>query len=169
MSEASNETGRAHETSNASFVASGRAHMDHIAILKDGPLDSILSGKKTIESRWSVNKIAPFGKVHQGDTIFLQRSGGSVEAKASVSKVLEFSPLTKKIVDDVVREYGSAIGIDETSVKLWWNPTKNYCTLIFFDEIKKTTPFRVNKEGFASMAAWLCLPHGIEAVKRKSY
>jgi len=44
--------------------------MDHVAILskKYELLDKIISGEKTIESRWYVNRIAPWNKMTYSPT-----------------------------------------------------------------------------------------------------
>lgn len=46
--------------------------MEHLVILKQKYFEMVLSGEKTIESRWSMNKCAPYGKVGVGDTIWLK-------------------------------------------------------------------------------------------------
>ena len=38
--------------------------MKHIAILRQPFFDMVLSGEKTIESRWSMNKVAPYNKIN---------------------------------------------------------------------------------------------------------
>ena len=48
--------------------------MFHIAILRKKYFNLILSGKKTIESRFSYNKIAPYKQVEVGETIYLKES-----------------------------------------------------------------------------------------------
>ncbi|MBI1972386.1 ASCH domain-containing protein, partial [Candidatus Woesearchaeota archaeon] len=44
--------------------------MDHLAILKKKWLEKILSGEKTIESRWYKQKITPYQKIAKGDTAY---------------------------------------------------------------------------------------------------
>ena len=46
--------------------------MKHLAILRQPFFDMVLNGEKTIESRWSMNKIAPYKKVNIGDEILLK-------------------------------------------------------------------------------------------------
>ena len=48
----------------------------HLAILIEPYLSFILNGKKTIESRFSINRIAPFDKIQTGDIVLLKRAGG---------------------------------------------------------------------------------------------
>ena len=44
----------------------------HLAILTPGWIDLILDGTKTIESRFTKVRCAPFGKVHEGDSVYLK-------------------------------------------------------------------------------------------------
>lgn len=122
--------------------------MDHVAIMnsKIASIDDILSGKKTIESRWSKNKVAPWGKVHPNDVIYFKRSGGNVFAKADVEKVICIENLDQKAVRWIAKEYG---------LKEEWGKNKKYCTLIFLKNPEKVKPFKINKSGFGSAAAWL--------------
>lgn len=121
--------------------------MDHVAIMNKrfGDLIAkILSGEKKIESRWSKNKVAPWGRVKRGDRIYFKNSGEPVTAMAEVEKVRQF----EKKDFDKARELFSA------SDK--WARGKNYCVLIWLKDPKKVKPFKINKSGFGSAAAWLC-------------
>ena len=110
-------------------------------------ITKILSGEKKIESRWSKNKIAPWGRVHPNDVIYFKQSGGNVEARAEVEKVVGIENLDQKTVQRIAKEYG---------LKEEWGKDKKYCTLIFLKNPKKVSPFKINKSGFGSAAAWLC-------------
>lgn len=124
--------------------------MDHVAIMSKrfGDLiPKILSREKKIESRWSKNKVAPWGKVHSNDMIYFKQSGGDVEAKAEVEKVIGIENLDHKAVRWIAKEYG---------LKEEWGRDKKYCTLIFLKNPQKVRPFKINKSGFGSAAAWLC-------------
>lgn len=46
----------------------------HIAILRQPFFNMVLNGEKTIESRWSLNKVAPFNKISSGDEILLKET-----------------------------------------------------------------------------------------------
>lgn len=100
--------------------------MKHIAILRQPFYDMILSGEKTIESRWSKNKIAPYMQVQKEDVIFLKETGKNVTAKAIVEKV-EFYELTPDIAEEIREKHGKEIGIDKFDD---WNKylQKNFCT-----------------------------------------
>jgi ASC-1-like (ASCH) protein len=49
--------------------------MEHLMIVKKKYFNLIISGKKTIETRWSKNKITPYEKVKIGETILIKESG----------------------------------------------------------------------------------------------
>lgn len=142
--------------------------MDHIAILKksnikkgDDLLGSIVAGKKTIESRWYVNKVVPWDKVFKGDTVYFKESGCTITAKASVKSVSQYSNLNQDVIAQVIKNYGRQIAPDTSSPDfLEWGKTqsnKKYCILIFLEKVKKVEPFNINKDGFGSAAAWLCV------------
>lgn len=124
--------------------------MDHVAIMNKrfGDLIAkILSGEKKVESRWSKNKIAPWGRVHPNDVVYFKQSGGDVEAKTEVEKVIGIENLDKKAVRWIAKKYG---------LKEEWGKNKRYCTLIFLKNPQKVRPFKINKSGFGYAAAWLC-------------
>ena len=122
--------------------------MIHVAIMNKrfGDLiDKILSGEKEVESRWSKNKIAPWDKVKIGDTVYFKNSGGAVIAVAEVEKVRQFE---KKDFDKARKLF---------SFPDAWAKNKNYCVLMWLKNPKKVSPFRINKSGFGSAAAWMCV------------
>ena len=133
--------------------------MDHIAIMSKqfGDLiPKILDGRKKIESRWSKNKIVPWDRVRPSDTIYFKNSGRLVTAKATVSKILQFDSLDPAKVKKILDKW--------PLVSYEWAKNKRYCTLIFLKNPQKTIPFKINKTGFGSAAAWLCVEY-IEKVK----
>lgn len=66
----------------------------HLTILKQPYLDYILSGKKTIESRFSKVRCAPFGIIKAGDVVLLKESGGRVKGEFEVAKVSFFENIS---------------------------------------------------------------------------
>src|SRR5947208_15176323 len=59
----------------------------HLAVFVEPFLGYVLDGSKTVESRFSVNRCAPFGKVRQGDVALLKRPGAPVVGIACVRTV----------------------------------------------------------------------------------
>jgi ASC-1-like (ASCH) protein len=76
-------------------------------------LPKILSGKKKIESRWYMNKSAPWGKIKKGEKIYFKNSGELITVSTRVKKVLSFENLTPKKVKDILNEYSEDDGIEK--------------------------------------------------------
>jgi len=135
--------------------------MDHVAIMKKSwkLLPKILSGEKTIESRWYMNKSVPWDKIKVGETVYFKNSGEPVTIQAMVSKVLQFKDLTPLKVKQILEEYGGKDGIGVTDLEKTYQlfKHKRYCLLIFLKNPEPIKPFDINKKGFGLMAAWLCV------------
>jgi ASC-1-like (ASCH) protein len=128
--------------------------MNHIAILQKQWLPLIVSGEKTIESRWYKTKRTPYGNIKANDTIYFKESGKPVTVKAIVEKVLFFD-LRHKQVSEVIKEYGNQIGLKERNPKNYEG--LNYCILVFLKEVKQIEPFNIDKTGYGNMSAWITL------------
>lgn len=126
--------------------------MQHIAILKQPFFNMVLNGEKTIESRWSIHKVAPFDKVSIGDEILLKETGKDVTATAKVKDV-KYLKLTPQIVEDIRIKYSKEIGTDKFKD---WQATlqKNYCTLIWLSDVTKIEPIKVRR---SNGAGWIVL------------
>ena len=142
--------------------------MDHVAIMKKswGLLNKILLGEKVIESRWYKTKHSPWGNIHKGDVVYFKNSGEPITISARVQEVLQFDNLTPIIVNELLLKYGELDGIVNDEVSKYYSlfKDKKYCLLVFLQDVKKTTPFEIDKKGFGAMAAWLTTD-SIEAIK----
>lgn len=135
--------------------------MEHLAIMKKswGLTQKILSGEKTIESRWYKTKYPPFGKIKAGDAVYFKDSGEPVKLKAEVSDIKQFSSLTPEKVRSILEEYGKRDGIEKQNFDEFFEMFKNkkYCILIFLKDPVAIKPFRINKKGYGLMSAWICI------------
>ena len=143
--------------------------MDHLAIMKKSwkLLPKILSGEKTIESRWYKNKVSPWGKIKKGDKVYFKDSGEPVTAMAEVSDVLEFSELNPAIVKRILVKYCAQDGIEKKEINNYYRifKDKNYCLLVFLKNQKKIIPFEIDKKGFGLMSAWITV-NSISQIKK---
>lgn len=80
----------------------------HLAIFIEPYLKFILDGKKTVESRFSLNRIAPYEKAHKGDIILLKRSGGPIIGLCEISNVW-FYRLDTKSWKSIKKEFAIAL------------------------------------------------------------
>ena len=144
--------------------------MDHVAIMNKSwkLIPKILEGRKKIESRWSINKCSPWGKVSVGDTIYFKNSGENVAASATVKKVKSFSDLNPNKITKIVHKYGGNGGIAVTNIdeSIKWASKKRYCTLIYLMNAKAVKPFDIDKRGFGSGCAWVTVKN-INSIKKE--
>ena len=73
----------------------------HLAILSPGWIELILDGSKTIESRFTKVRCAPFRKVHEADSVYLKESGGLVKGMFTVAEVETYENLTDAQICDL--------------------------------------------------------------------
>jgi len=144
--------------------------MHHVAIMKKewGLIEKILSGEKTVESRWYKTKKSPWDKVKAGDIIYFKNTGGPVLVKATVSKVLQTEILNEKTRQEILDKYAQKdLGVKDIMPAIRsYIKDKNYCLLVFLENPKKIEPFEINKKGFGAMAAWITVDN-INQIKIK--
>ena len=135
--------------------------MYHVAIMKKqwGLCEKILTGEKTVESRWYKSKRNPWGKVKTGDIVFFKDAGSPVAVKAEVAKVLQIEDLTAQKTRDIFTKYGRAdLGVSEIMPQIRdYVKGKKYCVLIFLQNARTVEPFNIDKAGFGAMSAWICV------------
>ena len=142
--------------------------MDHIAILRkskiskgDNLLQDILEGRKTVESRWYVNKVSPWNKIKSGDVVYFKESGGPVTVRASVEKVIQYEDLNEITIKNIISKYGKYIAPHTTpdDFLLWGRKQnkKRYCILIFLENAVKIEPFDIDKTSYGISSAWLAV------------
>lgn len=117
--------------------------MEHLAIMKKGYIEKILSGEKKIESRFSMNRITPYHKISPGDKVYMQEVGKEVTAVFEVEKALFFDGLTEEKVEEIRAHYGKDICADEA----FWSLKKHskYATLLYIKAPRPITPFQIHK------------------------
>ncbi len=128
--------------------------MKHLAIFKGDSANLILSGKKTIESRFSNKKNAPFQAISTGDLVYIKPSGKEIIGEFRVKKVLFMDGLEKEDIVDLKKRYGEKIAMDEA----WWEKKADskYATLIFIGNVSHflTSPVKIPKK---DLRGWVVL------------
>jgi hypothetical protein len=76
-------------------------------------LPKILSGEKTIESRWYRSKRAPWDRIKKGDRVYFKNSGEAVRVKALVSDVLQFVITDSADARAIIKKYGKQICLSD--------------------------------------------------------
>lgn len=128
--------------------------MKHLAIFKNDGVEKILAGKKTVESRFSRAKIAPFGVISSGDLVYIKPSGGQIIGQFRVKKVIFFDGLDNKDIQEIKQKYGKGLNTDEN----YWKGKENckYGTLIFIGNSSRfiTSPVKLDKK---DLRGWVVL------------
>jgi ASC-1-like (ASCH) protein len=107
----------------------------HLAICTEPFLSLILSGEKKVESRFSRNRIAPYGKVSKGDVVILKHSGGEVAGSCVVQKAIFVEIKNKKIFADLKKQYSRSICAD-ADPHFWSQRTSaRYASFIWLGKI----------------------------------
>lgn len=126
----------------------------HLAIFTKGVGELILSGKKTLEIRLSLAKIAPFGMISSQDLVYIKPSGEDPIGQFRVKKVFFFDGLSPEDMVRIRKEHGEDLAMD----KIYWTNKSNskYGTLIFIGECDPfiTTPIKLNKK---DLRGWVVL------------
>lgn len=112
----------------------------HIAVMVEPFLGYILSDHKTVESRFSLHKVAPYQKVRPGDVVLLK--AGLLVGGFTVAWV-QYVELKKEPIEQLINVYGQAICGDEA----FWQTKrdKRYATLIGITGLTKLPSLRISK------------------------
>ncbi len=118
----------------------------HLAIFKGKGAEDILSGKKTIENRFSKAKIAPFGVISAGDLVYIKPSGKDVIGQFRVKKVIFFDGLTQEDLENIKKTSWCTTAHDD--IFLESKKGYRYCTLIFIGDSSRfiTSPVKIPKK-----------------------
>ena len=114
----------------------------HLAILVEPYLSLLLQGKKTVESRFSKTRIAPYGRVHDGDALLLKRTSGPVLGVCEVRQVWSYR-LAETVKKDIRTVFDDSLCADDD----FWEVRKSACfaTLILVGRVIEFEPFSVAK------------------------
>ena len=135
--------------------------MVHVAIMKKSwkLTGKILSGEKTVETRWYKNRVAPWGKIHEGETVYFKDSGEPVTVAAEVAKVEQFEDIDETKSRKLISVYGvSDTGTEKIDPAIdAYTKGKRYCIFVHLKNPQRVKPFEIDKSGYGAMAAWLCV------------
>ena len=116
----------------------------HLAILLDPYLQYILDGTKTVESRFSKNRIAPYNMVQTGDVVLLKKVGTKSISGVCVIREVWFYQLDPDSWSEIREGFSKALRADDPS---FWNrrETAHFATLMRVAEVHRLPPIEVPK------------------------
>lgn len=117
----------------------------HVGIFAEPYLTLITQSKKTIESRFSVNKISPYGKIFKGDIVLVKKTGGPIVGMFVAGEVLFYPKLNNTKLKEIEDNFGEQI-CTYVNPNFWTNrAASKFATLISIDRFIEIKPFTVNK------------------------
>jgi len=125
----------------------------HLAVFNEPYLTLILEQRKTLESRFSVNRCAPYQEVFAGDILVLKLSGGPIMGLATVGSATHLRISSPDEFTEIVDRYGPALCVEGSD---FWEQHKNasYCTLI---ELRNIERFEMDKVQKRDRLGWVVL------------
>lgn len=124
----------------------------HLVILRKPYIEAILTGAKTVESRFMKTNRPPFGSVSVGDTLIFKQSSGPVRAVAVAAKVQYYENLTPEQMAQIKAAHNADIGGNDE----YWEQKacSKYGVLIRLAEVEPIEPIRIQKKDWR---AWVVL------------
>jgi hypothetical protein len=110
----------------------------HLGIFVEPYLSSILEGRKTIESRFSTRRFAPYGKVQSGDLVLLKASAGPIAGLFIAENVWNYE-VDPDGVAGLRKRFGEGLCISDE--EFWHRKSSSaYATLIQIGEVTRISP-----------------------------
>ena len=116
----------------------------HLAVLLEPYLRFILDGSKTVESRFSKNRIAPFKSVEQGDVVLLKKASAKAVSGLCVVRKVWYYQLDVDTWDQIRGGFTRALRAEDP---LFWEQRKSaqFATLMRISEVQALPPIEVIK------------------------
>ena len=132
----------------------------HLAILVEPYLKYILDGKKTVESRFSERRIAPYGRVQKDDIILLKRSGGPIVGLCQVANIWYYQ-LDPESWQEIRNEFTQMLCAQDPA---FWEQRENaeFATLMRLRNVHEITPIKYSK---SDRRGWVVLRPGGEILQ----
>lgn len=126
-------------------AASGNgAFAVHLAILAEPFLSLLLEGTKTIESRFTKNRVAPYGAVSRGDLLLLKGVGGPVVGFGRVGQTWSIELQRKSDLKRIRRDYSTQICA--TGEEFWRSRAEaRFVTLMEVTAVTRCDPIECQK------------------------
>lgn len=114
----------------------------HLAVFDKTTALAILSGQKSIDTRFSKHKVAPFSQLSTGDIVYVKITGKEIIGQFKVKKVIYFQELEPSDIQKIYKTWGNQI--KSSSVKA----VAKFGTLIFIGESERflTSPLKIDKK-----------------------
>lgn len=132
----------------------------HLAVFIEPYLQFVLDGKKTIESRFSTRRFAPYNQVEKGDVILLKRSSGPILGICQVAYPW-FYQLDPDSWTSIQKDFAEALCAQDPE---FWKQRESasYATLIRIQRVKSIAPIKYAKR---DRRGWVVLQDSAKQLK----
>jgi hypothetical protein len=115
----------------------------HLAVTVEPFLRFMLEGRKTVESRFSSNRCAPYGRVEKGDVILLKRAGGPIVGICQVTNRW-FYQLDPSSWQSIKEKFTKALCAESPN---FWEEREgaSYATLMRIYHVRRVKPIKFEK------------------------
>ena len=116
----------------------------HLAVLLEPYLGFILDGSKTVESRFSKNRVAPYRAVEQGDVVLLKKSSAHAISGVCLVHRVWFYRLDADSWSHIRGAFTKALRAEDPS---FWEHRKSaqFASLMRISEVQVLPPIEVPK------------------------
>lgn len=127
------------------YITSSKEHCFnvHLGIFIEPYLGAILEGKKTIESRFSINRIVPYESAKDGDILLLKKSGGPICGIALITSTWYYQ-LDKNNLNEIKDLYKDRLFIKND--EFWESKSEAcYASLLQIENAIEVEPLEIIK------------------------
>jgi len=136
----------------------------HLGVYVEPFLGYLLEGRKTMESRFSRRRVAPYRQVQAGDVLLLKRSGGPITGLCRIAEAW-FYHLDRISLSEIRTQYAAALCAQDPT---FWETRRSasFATLMRVDQVRSIEPLSYAKRdrrcwvvlGTAPGSAWSAGP-----------
>lgn len=138
----------------APFVSGTTDASLHLGVFVEPYLGFMLDGSKTVESRFSINRCPPYGRVKAGDVILLKGAGRPVVGACRADYVWSYA-LDPHSLEGIRDRFSSAICAQEG---FWASRDQaRYATLIRVTDVQRLPDTQITKR---DRRGWVVLSEG---------
>lgn len=131
--------------------------MDHVVYVdaKAGEMEKLVNDEKKIIIRGAAGRKMPYGRVNQGDMLYLinNNAEGVIKAKAIVTDVFTSDKMTREESIALVENNQAKLYLTDKQFKRWAG--KRYLVLVEVGQVIKVPPFQIDKSDYDNMDDWL--------------
>lgn len=116
----------------------------HLAVTREPFLQLVLEGQKTVDSRFSMNRCAPYGRIENGDVVLLKQTGGPIVGVCRVS-ARWFYCLDSDTRQSIRDRFAKAMCAESST---FWKERqdKQFATLLRLNRVRLINPIPFEKQ-----------------------